>query len=158
MHLLRLVYISDAVLPAPDEPVMPQEVLSTIHRQSNRNNAGVGLTGMLLYGSGHFLQLLEGPAGAVQETYGRISCDLRHTNVQRILCESGEERLFSQWHMGVLNLDIKRFAFSQPLTDLLAGPSNAAADLDAAHVLNLLREFSEHLRLDQQLKETLAYA
>ena len=154
MQMKRLIYVSDAVLPLPNVS-FDQDVLDDIHRVSNRNNANAGVTGILLYGSGHFMQLLEGPIPSVKKTFDRIARDTRHKNIHRLLREATQERLFDKWHMGVLNLETKRYAFSEPLTELLELPPEDICEVEASRVARLFREFSKHLDLDQRLKETV---
>jgi hypothetical protein len=46
-------------------------------------NDALGLTGMLLYSDGSFVQTLEGPQDVVEETFGRIAVDRRHRDIFR---------------------------------------------------------------------------
>jgi len=63
MELIQLLYLSRAksrlTLPAVLE----------IHRAAKIRNAKANLTGLLLYAGGNFLQLLEGEAADVDETF-----------------------------------------------------------------------------------------
>jgi len=63
-------------------------------------NEALGLTGMLLYSDGSFVQTLEGPQDAVEETFGRIAVDGRHRDIFVALRESVSERAFPTWSMG----------------------------------------------------------
>ena len=63
-----------------------------------RNNREVAITGLLLAHQGWFVQALEGPADAVEETYTRILRDSRHSNVT-ILSTSVGRRNFPGWNM-----------------------------------------------------------
>lgn len=54
---------------------------------------------MLLYRGGNFLQALEGPEEAVQETMLRISRDRRHRSVVQLYDGYHDERLFADWSM-----------------------------------------------------------
>ncbi len=49
---------------------------------SRRNNIRLGLTGVLLYRGGRFLQYLEGPEQAVAERIEIIAADTRHDDFQ----------------------------------------------------------------------------
>ena len=57
-----------------------QSDLKRLLEISRLKNARIGITGLLLYRDGHFLQYLEGPEDAVQATYDRIGLDTRHKN------------------------------------------------------------------------------
>ena len=45
-------------------------------------NPASGVTGMLLYGNGTFLQALEGDEKVVADLYGKIEKDSRHIDVK----------------------------------------------------------------------------
>lgn len=64
--LLSLVYMS-----AADEP-FDQDRLDALLEHARARNAASGLSGLLVYKDGRFMQLLEGPEAAVLETYQRI--------------------------------------------------------------------------------------
>ena len=89
-----LIYISTAVQALSDEEL--KEILVI----SQENNSRDGLTGMLLYGEGTFVQLLEGEANALNETYERIKADQRHKNLSKLDEGVTELRLFPDWSMG----------------------------------------------------------
>lgn len=79
---------------------MTNEELEDILRESRENNSQQGLTGMLLYYDGAFMQLLEGPEQAVRQMYARISQDPRHRRIISLLEEYVPERSFPDWSMG----------------------------------------------------------
>ncbi|MDR6993282.1 BLUF domain-containing protein [Luteimonas sp. 3794] len=68
-------------------------------RQSRDDNARDGIGGMLLSQDGLFMQLLEGPAVAVDALYARIASDPRHCEVRLLV--RGERRmpLLPGWSM-----------------------------------------------------------
>ncbi len=68
-------------------------------------NAKQEITGMLLYISGAFLQVLEGRAELVESLFGRIFRDPRHAEVSLISKESISERAFEGWTMMHKTLD-----------------------------------------------------
>lgn len=71
---------------------------------SRRNNAPRGITGMLLYREGRFLQYLEGAPAAVAAVYDHIERDQRHHSVQTINSGQLPKRIFPEWSMGYRNL------------------------------------------------------
>ena len=75
------------------------DVLNDILAVSRKNNARVGVTGMLLFIEGAFMQVLEGEAQAVTETYTRICRDKRHWNTM-VLLDRDAPRAFGEWSMG----------------------------------------------------------
>lgn len=90
----RILYISAASAGVSDTDI------ADILAASRRNNANAGVTGMLLHIDGGFLQILEGPDAAVEETYARIAADGRHNHVVMLWSEAAPERAFDDWSMG----------------------------------------------------------
>ncbi|MDD3937038.1 BLUF domain-containing protein [Rhodoferax sp.] len=97
MSLVQLIYVSDLV--GENEADIP-----AIMKSSVRNNSKNGITGMLLYSRGNFLQVLEGEPEAVQATYDRICLDPRHRNTFVLTQEEVTERHFPHWSMGYRQL------------------------------------------------------
>lgn len=93
---------------SPDELVALLEV-------SRRNNERDGLSGMLLYSSQSFLQLLEGDSESLDRAYVRIRADDRHTNLRLLLDDEVAGPLFPGWTMGFEHAD------DDELGDELAG-------------------------------------
>lgn len=92
--MLRLIYISTA------RQVIETGELDRILTVSRRNNAGVGVTGLLVAGSRRFLQALEGPEDAVCATFARIGRDPRHFAVVTLRRDTIADRAFPGWTMG----------------------------------------------------------
>lgn len=82
----------------------PLELRSLLEQSRNRNTR-CGITGMLLYREGVFMQVIEGPEQAVRSLYRRIHNDRRHHEIIRLLEEHSSERLFPNWSMGFRNVD-----------------------------------------------------
>jgi len=95
----QLIYVS-----AARHPFSPEE-LDRLLEQSRRHNGRNGLTGLLLYEDGSFLQLLEGPEDAVRTTFSRIAKDPRHHRVMTVHDVDVNERSFPNWSMGYPRLD-----------------------------------------------------
>ena len=71
----QIVYVSKAL------PGIGAAGVYDIVRVSNNRNSQFGLTGMLIYLDGYFLQVLEGEARVLRERFDYIRGDLRHTDV-----------------------------------------------------------------------------
>jgi hypothetical protein len=91
--LVRLLYASRTVDASP-------ETINSILLQSRQFNPSCGITGILCYGGGIFLQAIEGGRVAVSELYGHIQRDERHTDVVLLHYEEISERRFGGWTMG----------------------------------------------------------
>lgn len=93
-----IVYVSSAVtLFSPTE-------LVKILMKSRQNNEERGITGILLYKDGNFMQVIEGEEGAVREVYAKITADPRHQGMITLLQGCQEERQFPQRSMGFRDL------------------------------------------------------
>ena len=95
--LVRLLYASRA---ADSSAPAIEGILS----QSRAHNTACGITGILCYGAGVFLQAIEGGRAAISELYGHIQRDPRHKDVMLLHYEEIEERRFGGWTMGQVNL------------------------------------------------------
>ena len=97
--LYSLAYESQASVPltAPD--------LLDLLSRSRAKNARLGVSGILLYRQGTFLQVLEGPRAEVDELYATIARDPRHREVSTVLAEDRRERRFPDWTMGFADVD-----------------------------------------------------
>jgi hypothetical protein len=93
-NLVELVYLSAAV-----QPFTVTE-LRALMGKSRRNNRALDVTGLLVHADGSFLQVLEGPADAVDALYDRIAQDARHHRVVRRSRQPLEVRSFPMWSMG----------------------------------------------------------
>ena len=96
--LVRLLYASRAAA------AMDHEELVSIVRKSKANNPALGVTGVLCFGEGIFLQVLEGGRAAVNGLYHRIAADSRHSDVQLLCYQEIGERQFAGWAMGQVNM------------------------------------------------------
>lgn len=74
-------------------------MLNGILMDARRNNPRHGITGMLISRADIYLQLLEGPAAAIESTFARIARDDRHLDVRRLYSSSEANRLFPNWAM-----------------------------------------------------------
>ncbi len=95
--LVRLLYASRAVDTSTD-------AIDAILAQSRQSNPVCGITGILCYGGGIFLQAIEGGRMAVSDLYGHIQRDVRHRDVVLLHYEEISERRFGGWTMGQVNM------------------------------------------------------
>ena len=95
--MITLVYASAATSAAPR--------LDDILSASRRNNAQNCVTGLLLFADGAFIQALEGPEKAVEETFARIQNDRRHKHIMELYCAPLDRRNFPNWSMGAWTIE-----------------------------------------------------
>lgn len=73
--------------------------------QCRESNARNGITGMLLYKDGNFMQMLEGPPAVLKRRFLAIRLDHRHDSVVTLDEQVTEARRFSEWSMAFWNLN-----------------------------------------------------
>lgn len=95
--LVRLLYASRA---ADASAAATEDILA----KSRTHNPACGITGILCYGGGIFLQALEGGRRQVSELYRTILQDERHKDVELLHYEEISERRFGGWTMGQVNV------------------------------------------------------
>jgi hypothetical protein len=116
-----LVYVSAAVTWFSDTE------LRTLLAQARASNQGAGITGMLLYKDGNFMQVLEGEEPAVRALYARIAADRRHAGL--VMLDSGHapERQFADWSMAFFDLNAANGPMPAGYSDFLDTPLTGAA-------------------------------
>lgn len=97
--LFRLIYVSTARSGLTDTDML--SVLNT----SQSNNEERHITGYLAHNGESFMQLIEGPRAEVEDIFGRILKDDRHSGVVRILAERSGTRAFPLWSMNYFRVD-----------------------------------------------------
>ena len=97
--LVRLLYVSRSVNPeTPDET-------ESILNASREHNIANGITGVLCFGGGIYLQAIEGGRNQVNALYTHIVKDPRHKDVVVLDYQEITERRFGGWTMGHVRLD-----------------------------------------------------
>ena len=90
----QLIYISAA------NRDFSEDELEELLAKARENNSALGITGMLLFHEGSFIQALEGPQDKVKALYEKIAQDKRHTETVVLYKSDQEERDFDSWSMG----------------------------------------------------------
>lgn len=99
--LIHLVYTSSVSFKSRFSTSIFDEV--EVHaRNNNRRN---GITGVLCYGRGYFLQCIEGEKANVIALQQSISSDKRHKDIQVLLIQKIDRRSFVDWRMRLLFLE-----------------------------------------------------
>jgi len=154
MNLRRVLYLSEATTP------LSRSELLALNFHAATNNAQRGITGLLLYSGGNFMQVIEGRPDRVGEIMRIVRADPRHLNIRTLVDEIAPERLFAQWSMGLLDTERLRPVDTDRLSMVMraaqrdvrpSGPTIAGglpSGLTRQHgqaALNLLRDFSQQL-------------
>ncbi|MFC6669292.1 BLUF domain-containing protein [Marinobacterium aestuariivivens] len=137
MELIRCVYSS-----AANNPAMGETELESLLNISRRNNAELGITGMLLFHKGSFFQILEGERAKVEALYSKIELDDRHRRLTKIVVEPIVQRDFSHWSMGYPKVTAAELARIPGLNDFFSEGSSFL-QLEEGRVKKLLAAFRD---------------
>jgi hypothetical protein len=110
--MIRVTYISQEASP------LSADALLGLLSQCHQNNVAKGLTGMLLFGNGTFLQSLEGERAVVDALMQKIAQDPRHTGMKILRQDTISERQYADWSMGFERVTEKTLAEIPGLRDL----------------------------------------
>ena len=127
-----IVYLSSA------SKLFTEDELKEIVDISVKNNTRLGITGMMLYNEGNFIQVLEGEEEIVKNRYSIIERDSRHFGMLVITDGHVENRTFPSWSMGFKI--IPALVFSQ--FDQLKNPKERLSNDDSHPAIALLKSFS----------------
>ena len=117
-----------------------KDTVEQILVSSCKNNQSVEVTGLLIYSEDQYLQLLEGPTPALEETFSKIKSDTRHDNIIVLKEDFTDRRLFSSWTMRPQPLDVMMFEED----DIKNGLIERFSPSQAFNVFNnLSREFDQ---------------
>ena len=94
--LIQLVYVSASI------PGLAPEQIERIRVSSERDNARLGITGLLLHQGSSFYGVLEGDRRRVFQLMERIITDPRHRDVQILRESPVSRRRFENWSFGAI--------------------------------------------------------
>lgn len=92
--MLQVSYVSRT-----REPMSSGELLDLL-LECREKNKKRGITGMLLYGNGTFLQAIEGEDDLIDELVAKIKDDPRHEEIQMLHRRPIDAREYAEWSMG----------------------------------------------------------
>lgn len=110
--LHRAIYFSRAT------HAVTAALVADILETARINNARDGVTGVLIFNDGRFVQILEGAPSTLDRLLDTIQADPRHTDMDVMARDPIETRDFPQWDMAYLG----------PTTDLATGAGLASLD------------------------------
>jgi hypothetical protein len=122
--------------------------IKDILAKSRENNQKNGITGMLVYRDEMFIQVLEGFFKAIQDLYGKIAMDLRHSNLSLVIKQEVPERVFADWSMGYkdigkLNLSIVNDVLSIKELQNSTRKGEFVSNLKVLELMKKFRYFNE---------------
>lgn len=80
-------------------------LIGNILTAARRTNESQAITGVMLYNSGYFVQVLEGPSAAVERLFARIRTDPRHHDIVTLSQRTIAARMFPDWAMGFVETE-----------------------------------------------------
>jgi hypothetical protein len=139
-QLVAAVYVSSATRHLEEGEIL--EIL----RVARANNEKLGITGMLLYRDGNFLQVLEGAFSAVDGLIQKIKRDPRHQGFILMSRRNIEQREFADWSMAFRNMS-KKCSVEPGYSPFLQSDFDAEDLGEESHlVFRLLRRFKADMR------------
>lgn len=163
--MIQIAYISSSSQP------MSTEALLALLQQCLKNNSQLAVTGMLMYGNGTFLQVLEGDEKTVDALVGKIGKDPRHSGVQILHRKPIERREYNDWSMAFKRVSDDELQHIEGLNDFGARDFNVdflrlnASAVDklishfrAPHWDPLIRELDASEKAIKHLSKVLAQA
>jgi hypothetical protein len=164
-QLIQISYVSEASAP------MSADQLLALLAQCRANNVSRELTGMLLYGNGTFLQVLEGDDEVVDRLVDTIAADTRHGRMQRLGRKTIAHRQYADWTMGFDRITEEGLSQIEGLRDFSKGDFNVAYLASHGDVIDslmsqyrvthwdpLVREIDAKDKLIEHLRRNLAQA
>jgi hypothetical protein len=139
-RLYQCIYGSAAVR------LLSETELVALLARCRGNNARLGVTGMLLYKDGSFLQVFEGEHDVIGALYDRIQSDPLHRAVTQWCLEPITARAFAAWSMGFRDLSRGETPPPDGFADFLDRPAQHIAGLDQRTLAaTFLEVFRRHM-------------
>ena len=120
-ELDSLVYVSSAVR------LLSLGEIGHLLTRARERNQEYGITGVLLYIGGNFMQYLEGPKANLDVIYEIIREDEKHTGIILVSREAIQERQFGDWSMGFQTKEFEGYVGSP----------------DERHLIEMILEFPD---------------
>jgi hypothetical protein len=145
--MIQVSYVSRSTM-----PMSSGDLLALLH-QCRRNNTEQGVSGLLLYGNGTFLQTIEGEPEVVDPLYARIFDDPRHADIELLYRKEIPERQYSEWSMGFDEVSDESLKDIEGLRDFGAVDFNFSNLTGNREVVETLLEHYREPHYDQILGE-----
>jgi hypothetical protein len=139
--LFQIVYVSTAV------EHLTKDQLRDLLKASHQRNTKAGITGLLLYKDGNFMQVLEGEEPAVRNLFKKITKDSRHHGIICLLQAPIQHRYFPNSSMAFRDLNSAESKAIPGYSEFLNTPLNGALlAKDLPQCQRLLLVFKRNVR------------
>ena len=135
--VFSLIYLSEGTVD------FSQQDLRELLTKARENNSALGVSGMLLFKSGNFLQVLEGDEETVLALFKKISLDTRHARIVPLFQGVSPRRDFPDWSMGFHDLNSPDTKNIPGFSYFLSTSLTTADFVDAKRAKRLLLLFKE---------------
>lgn len=135
--VFQLVYASAATVAFNEKDL--EELLA----KARKNNQLLGVTGILLYHDGSFIQALEGERQTVLDLYEKIMADPRHASGMLLYRGEVQERCFADWSMGFQRLRAGEVRSIPGLSDFLSTGRTGLTAEDGQRIRAILIGFRD---------------
>lgn len=110
--MLQLIYVSSK---SPSWSVVDLDEILSVSQAANRRD---GITGLLYSDGKRFLQVVEGPAPAIEKLLRRLAGDPRHRAMVTLSRRDVAAREFGDWSMARMRPEEDHRAFSDRIRSL----------------------------------------
>lgn len=139
--MFSLVYVSTATVE------FSKRDLEDLLKKSRGNNTALGVTGLLLFKDGNFMQVLEGQEPTVNSLYKKILLDTRHAGSMILLTLRSDERAFGDWSMAFRDLNDPEVRATPGFSTFLnEHPDQQDLFRDPTRAQRLLQLFKQNMR------------
>lgn len=120
--------------------------LQALLQEIRPKNAELGITGLLLYKDGNFMQVLEGEQEVLTRLVRVIEHDSRHKGLLVLLRATSAQRLFPDWSMGFRDLADQSASKTPGYSDFMNTPlTDAAFSQDPSRCMKLMLLFKKNM-------------
>lgn len=110
-----------------------------ILNSSKKFNEANGITGVLIYKGGVFLQLLEGDESKVRTLFDKISSDQRHEDLEVVYQGKIDKKIFAHWTMAYKSTDLFSLDVQEKIDEFLIQLNDGAGIVSGDDVLTFLK-------------------
>lgn len=132
-EVFQIAYVSEA----SEDFLTP--MIDDILVTSRANNLAKGITGLLIYRGGTFVQYLEGDRARVEQLFERIKKDKRHKNVRAAYEGFDNHQLFKNWSMAYRKSDDYKVDILDKIDGFLVKATNSEVLFRKEDVIELLK-------------------
>ena len=136
--MISVTYVSSAVYR------FSEVTLLDLVDQCQRNNERLGVTGILVYSDGNFMQVIEGADLVIHALYERIQRDSRHRGIHTVHQQVIQAREFRGWSMAYNILPPTALRTNRTPHAFLDRERRRALPMPAGSASSLVCSFMQH--------------